>query len=64
MVTTLLLQLQVFLFIMSIFIVMFGILHVISVFRLKSGKLVASQKGLVIFGSALAYIITMLICGF
>ena len=58
MIATLLLQLKVFLFIMAILI-----FHVISVFRLKSGKL-ATQNELVVFGVALSYILTMLICGF
>lgn len=60
----LLLELKIFLFIMAIFVVCMGILHVITIFRLKSGKLIASEKHLAIFGAAVAYIITMLICGF
>lgn len=64
MLISLLLQLKVFLFIMAIFIVLAGILHIITVFRLKNGKLVESQNKLALFGAAVAYIITMLICGF
>lgn len=64
MLVSLLLQLKVFLFILSIFYVLFGILHVISVFALKNGKLFTSVKGLVYFGISLSYIITILICGF
>lgn len=63
MVVGLLLQLKVFLFIMAILTVFVDIFHVISVFRLKSGKL-ATQNELVVFGVALSYILTMLICGF
>ena len=63
MIATLLLQLKVFLFIMSLLIVIVGIFHVISVFKLKSGKL-ATQNELIVFGMALSYILTMLICGF
>lgn len=64
MLLSLLLQIKVFLFIMAIFVVLFGILHIVSVFSLKNGKLVTSEKNLILFGSSLAYIITMLICGF
>ena len=63
MIVTLLLQLKVFLFIMAILTLIVDIFHVISVFRLKSGKL-ATQNELVVFGVALSYILTMLICGF
>jgi len=63
MITTLLLQLKVFLFILSILVLLVDIFHVISVFKLKSGKL-ATQNELVVFGVALSYILTMIICGF
>ena len=63
MIATLLLQLKVFLFILSILVLLVDIFHVISVFKLKSGKL-ATQNELVVFGVALSYILTMLICGF
>lgn len=64
MIASLVLELKVFLFIMAIFVVLVGILHTVTVFRLQSGKLISSEKGLITFGSAVAYIITMLICGF
>lgn len=64
MIASLILELKVFLFIMAIFVVLVGILHTVTVFRLQSGKLISSEKGLITFGSAVAYIITMLICGF
>ena len=64
MIASLVLELKVFLFIMAIFAVLVGILHTVTVFRLQSGKLISSERGLTIFGSAIAYIITMLICGF
>ncbi len=57
-------QIEVFLFIMAIFVMIISALHVISVFRLKSGKIVSSTNGLVLFGVSLAYIITILITGF
>lgn len=63
MIASLLLQLKVFLFIMAILTVFVDIFHVISVFRLKSGKL-ATQNELLVFGMAVSYILTMLICGF
>lgn len=63
MIVSLLLQIKVFLFIMAILTVIVDIFHVISVFRLKNGKL-ATQNELIIFGAALSYILTMLICGF
>lgn len=64
MIASLVLELKVFLFIMAIFVVLVGILHTVTVFRLQSGKLISSERALTIFGSAVAYIITMLICGF
>ena len=64
MITSLILELKVFLFIMAIFVVLASILHIVTVFRLQSGKLISSERGLITFGSAVAYIITMLICGF
>ena len=63
MIITLLLQLKVFLFILSILVLLVDIFHVISVFKLKSGKL-ATKNELVIFGVALSYVLTMIICGF
>ena len=63
MIVTLLLQLKVFLFILSILTIVVDIFHVISVFYLKSGKL-ATKNELIVFGIALSYILTMLICGF
>ena len=64
MISLLLLQIKVFLFIMAIFVVLIGILHVFSVFSLKQGKLVTSEAKLALFGASVAYIMTMLICGF
>ena len=60
---TLLLQVKVFLFILAILTIIVDMFHVISVFRLKSGKL-ATQNELIVLGVALSYILTMLICGF
>jgi hypothetical protein len=64
MIATLLLQIKVFLFIMSLFILLGSIFHVISVFRLRSGKIISSNRGLIMFWIAIAYILTMLITGF
>ncbi len=64
MITNLIYQLEVFMLIMAIFVVLVSILHVVSVFRLKTGKIVSSDRSLVIFGVSLAYIITILITGF
>jgi hypothetical protein len=64
MMVNLLYQIEVFLMIMAIFVIVVALLHVVSVFRLKKGKIVFSERGLVIFGVSLAYIITILITGF
>ena len=63
MIAALLLQLKVFLFIMALLTLVVDMFHVISVFRLKSGKL-ATQNELIVFGVALSYVLTMLICVF
>ena len=63
MIVSLLLQVKVFLFILAVLTVIVDAFHVISVFRLKSGKL-ATKNELVVFGIAFSYILTMLICGF
>lgn len=49
---------------MALFNIIADVIHVVSVFRLKRGKIVSSDKGLILFGTSLAYILTMLICGF
>jgi hypothetical protein len=54
----------VFLFIMAWFTVILDALHIVSVFRFKRGKLFESDKDLTLFGSSVAYILTILICGF
>lgn len=64
MLTSLLLQIEVFLFIMSLLVMIADIFHIISVFRLKSGKIIPSTDSLVVFGVSFSYILTMLICGF
>ena len=64
MIISLLLQLKVFLFIMAVFVVLAGILYIVTIFRLKNGKLISSEKSLITFGASIAYILTMLICGF
>lgn len=64
MIETLLLQIKVYLFIMSLLVVIVDIFHAMSVLVLKQGKLITSVKSLTIFGAALSYILTMLICGF
>ena len=57
-------QFEIMLLVMAIFIVLYGILHVISVFRLQRGKIITSTGSLAVFSVALAYIITILITGF
>lgn len=61
---TLLLQIKVFLFIMAWFTVILDALHIVSVFRLRNGKLFSSDRELTLFGASVAYILTILICGF
>jgi len=57
-------QLEVFILIMAVFVVLYGLLHIVSVFRLERGRIITSRKDLVIFSISLAYIIMLLICGF
>lgn len=57
-------QFEIMLLVMAIFIVLYGILHVVSVFRLQRGKIITSTGSLAVFSVALAYIITILITGF
>ncbi len=64
MIVELVLELKVFLFIMALLNILSGIVHTVSVFRLKKGKIISSNTGLVLFFMSLSYIITMLICGF
>lgn len=64
MIVSLLFQLKVFLFIMAILVVIYGILHVASVFALHKGQLIESLGNATIFGMSLSYVLTMLICGF
>ena len=64
MISVLLLQIKVFLFIMAWFTVILDILHIVRVFRFRQGKLFASDRDLTLFGVSLAYIIRILICGF
>ena len=64
MIATLLLQVKVFLFIMAVFNIILDSLHIVSVFRFKRGKLFSSDRELALFGASLAYIITIIICGF
>lgn len=55
---------KVFMFIMAILVVFYGMLHVASVFMTHKGKIVSSTCGVTIFGISLSFILTMLICGF
>ena len=64
MLTLLLLQIKLFLFIMSWLTIILNILHIVSVFRFKHGKLFATDRDLTLFGVSFAYILTILICGF
>ena len=64
MLTLLLLQIKVFLFIMAWFTIILDVLHVVSVFRFRRGKLFDTSTDLTLFGMSIAYILTILICGF
>lgn len=64
MIELVLLQVKVFLFIMAIFNIILDSLHIVSVFRFRQGKLFSSDRELTVFGMSLAYIITIIICGF
>ena len=64
MLTSLILQIEVFLFIMAILVIIADIFHIISVFLLRRGSIIPSTNSLVVFGVAFSYILTMLICGF
>ena len=64
MIVSLLFQLKVFMFIMSILVVIYGLIHVASVFMLHQGQLVESLADVTVFGMSSSYILTMLICGF
>lgn len=64
MIVSLLFQLKVFMFIMSILVVIYGLIHVASVFMLRQGQLVESLADVTVFGMSISYILTMLICGF
>lgn len=64
MIVSLLFQMKVFLFIMAILVVIYGMLHVASVFMTHKGKIVSSISGVTIFGVSVSFILTMLICGF
>ena len=64
MIVSLLFQLKVFMFIMSILVVIYVLIHVASVFMLHQGQLVESLADVTVFGMSISYILTMLICGF
>jgi uncharacterized membrane protein HdeD (DUF308 family) len=64
MIVNLIYQIEVFLLVIAIFVLLSSILHIISVFRLRQCKIVSSEKGLFAFAISLAYIITILITGF
>ena len=64
MIVSLLFQLKVFMFIMSILVVIYGLIRVASVFMLHQGQLVESLADVTVFGMSISYILTMLICGF
>ena len=49
---------------MAWFTIILDALHIVSVFRFKQGKLFATDRDLTLFGVSLAYILTILICGF
>lgn len=57
-------QIEVFIFFMAIMVIINCFLHIIAVFYLKTGKLVTSNLNLFLFGASLAYILTIIKCGF
>lgn len=63
MLTLLFYQIEMFLLIMAILVVLIGVLHTVSVFRFKRGKIFSSDVSLATFCVALSYIITIIICG-
>jgi len=64
MLTNIIFEIKMFLFIMAMFVSAIGILHTIIVFNFKRGKLFPSENKVIVFLCSIAYIITMLICGF
>jgi hypothetical protein len=64
MISLLILQVKVFLFILAWLSIIFNILHIISVFRFRHGKIFSTDKDLTVFGVSVSYILTILICGF
>lgn len=63
MLMSLLFQVEVFLLIMAIFVMIRAILRILTVFTLKRGRLIESENELTVFSLSLAYIIMILICG-
>lgn len=60
---SLLFQVEVFLLIMAILVIIRASLRILTVFTLKRGRLIESENELTIFSLSLAYIIMILICG-
>ena len=60
---SLLFQVEVFLLIMAIFVMIRASLRILTVFTLKRGRLIESENELTVFSLSLAYIIMILICG-
>ena len=63
MLMSLLFQVEVFLLIMAIFVMIRASLRILTVFTLKRGRLIESENELTVFSLSLAYIIMILICG-
>ena len=64
MIDKLLLGIKIFLFIYSILIIIRDLYTFTKVLRLKEGKYDATTLNLILLGSSISYIITMLIIGF
>lgn len=57
-------QIEAFIFIFAILFIIGCIVHVAKVFIMEEGKLIESKWGPYALGASIAYIVTMLICGF
>lgn len=61
---SIILEIKVFLFIMAILALIACGLRIASAVALKNGKMIPSMSFLITLGCSLAYILTMIICGF
>lgn len=64
MLLNLLLGIKIFIFVFALLIVIRDAYNFLKVLKLKEGKYDASEKNLILLGSSISYIITMLVIGF